>query len=333
MLDENMSQTNDVTSGATTPETTETQMQEEYSPQTPEEKRSLFSAVWNRMFNSKKEEEVGGDDTEPTNTTSEGAKTEGSSKETQATTGESGVLIEADIYEAAKASGLSDDEIVSLFKTNGDALKKLIPVTKKSETPQEEQKAVALEQLKLSDDDISQLKDQYGEEVIDKVVQPLIAKLNQTIDIVNQQANLSKVVEKNLSRQNATERFNDFNNKLDKLAESYEMFGKWENVPQADGKIAMDNPTIKVRKEVWNKACQLQAAGVNWDTAVDDAVAWYKGKHLEQVAEAKLIKKLQEKKQQFTARPMSRKVAPEKLSGEQAKIALIKEGLKLIGKE
>jgi hypothetical protein len=121
---------------------------------------------------------------------------------------------------------------------------------------------------------------------------------------------------------------------MDQLGEQYEVFGKWEKVPQTkDGKIDVNHPAFKSRDEVWRMAQMFSRTGSDWQTAVSDAVALFKGKNLETMIQANIIKQLNSRKLRFTPRPTSKKVEPAPLSGDAAKKAVIRQGLKAIGKE
>ena len=293
--------------------------------------RSIFTRAYDKLFPAKKEvaADTADDDDDPDEPVVE---------TTEVKDGE--LEIEDELYQAAKAKGWSDEKIAKYYQEDKTVLEALLPAKVEStvdETSTVDDKSKGevkgLEKISIDAESMTALKEQYGDEVIDKVVTPLMEKLNQTIDIVNNQSVQSKQVEAEISKQAMAQQVKGFQKEMDKLGEKYEVFGKWENVPLKDGKVDVTNPVLKVRDEVWKMARKFQQLGSDWTTAVDDAVSLYKGKNLESLTHSQIIKDLGKRKIKFTPRPTSKKVETAPPSGDARKIAVINLGLKAIGKE
>jgi hypothetical protein len=311
-------------------EKVETQVTEDVAPvvetkvEEKVEKKSLFDRAWERLTKPKATEEG-------TEVKEEVVKPVVEEK----VNSEDTIEIEDELYQAAKAHGWDDEKIAKYYQEDKSVLEALAksavkPAVKVEEVVEDK----GLEKFEMTDETLGALKDQYGEEVIDKVVKPLMAKLNQTIDIVNEQSTHTKQVATEVSKQAMTQQVQAFQKEMDKLGKTYEIFGQWENVPlEADGKVSANNPVLKVRDEVWQAARMFQKNGKDWSTAVEDAVSLYKGRHLETLTQSQIIKDLEKRKVKFMPRPTSKKVEAAPLSGDARKIAVINKGLKVIGKE
>jgi hypothetical protein len=294
--------------------------------------RGFFGKVYDKMFPAKDDSDEATDD---------GTEDEVNKKaEEPGEAEEPGDEIEIDdeLYQAAKAKGWDDEKIAKYFQEDKSVLEALVPakteVVKASEEKVAKEEVKGLEKMAITPESMTALKDQYGAEVIDQVVTPLIEKLNQTIDIVNSQSAETKQVAETISKQAMASQVQGFQKEMDKLGKEYDVFGAWENVPRdKDGLVNKNNPVLKARDEVWQSARKFQQLGSDWSTAVDDAVSLYKGKHLEKMTHSKIIKDLDKRKVKFTPRPTSKKVEAAPPSGDAAKIAVINKGLKVIGKE
>jgi hypothetical protein len=291
--------------------------------------RSLFAKAFDKLFPPKKDDAADVDENNAEDV-----------DETLSANEDEEIEIEDELYEVAKAKGWDDEKIAKYYQEDKSVLEALVAPkpeqSKSAEVPakKEVEEVKSLENISIDPESMKALEDQYGQEVISKVVIPLMTKLNQTIDIVNTQSTKSKQVEEHISKQVMNQQVQSFQKEMDRLGKEYEVFGTWENVPRGtDGLVDKNDPVLKVREEVWTTARKFQQLGSDWTTAVEDAVALYKGKNLEKLTQSKIIKDLDKRKVKFTPRPTSKKVEAALPSGDAAKIAVINKGLKVIGKE
>ncbi|KKL16692.1 hypothetical protein LCGC14_2493010, partial [marine sediment metagenome] len=92
---------------------------------------------------------------------------------------------------------------------------------------------------------------------------------------------------------------NDMFDKLDS-----EKFGKTQDIKiDANGFFDRKDQKVKVRKEVLGVAEIFADRGMSWETAMQEALAWSKGKSSDKKARAGLVKDLNSRKKKFTARP------------------------------
>ena len=278
---------------------------------------SFFSKIFKTMFNQ--DEEPAGEESN------------------DGTPAEEVLEVEPELYDAAKEHGWDDERIAKYYKEDKAVLEALAKNHKPAAAPivkEEEKSKPALEPVALDAKALNDMKEQYGDDVVNNVISPLLTKLNQTIETVNRQEENHKKSAADASRQESTQRYQTFQNEMDRLGSQYEIFGTWEKVPQTkEGQIDTNSPMFKSRDEVWRTAQLLNRTGSDWKTAVEDSVAMYKGRNLENLVQANLIKKLNAQKLKFTPRPTAKKVEVAALSGDAHKKSVIKQALKDIGKE
>ncbi len=244
-----------------------------------------------------------------------------------------------EIKEAAKAAGWDDDRIAKYAKEDPDVLRLLsaqyayepdIPSEPANEPKKEEQERLG--KIELSQKALEEMKEQYGDEVVNDVISPLVEKLNKVVEVLEAQAGQSQAAQQAVSSVVMAEREKGFQEKLDMLDEQFPVFGKWENVPRdKTGQVDVKSPQFKARAEVWVTAQSLEKAGYDWGSALDNAIAMYKGKHLESAVKSKVIRDLNGRKKLFTAQPTHKKTKPVKLEGKQAAIQAVKEAAQKAG--
>ena len=246
-----------------------------------------------------------------------------------------------EIKEAAKAAGWDDEKLQKYAAENPDALR-LLALQYQAEPPYQadgaevnykgEEVSDKLDRLELSPKALDEMREQYGEEVVNNVISPLIEKLNKVVEVLDAQAGQSQAAQQAVNNVVLAEREKVFQQKLDMLDEQFPVFGKWENVPRdAKGQVDVKSPQFKARAEVWMSAKSLEQAGFDWDTALENSIAMYKGKHLESAVKRQVIKDLNGRKKQFTAQPSHKKTKPVKLEGKQAAIQAVREAAKQAG--
>jgi len=249
-----------------------------------------------------------------------------------------------EIRQAAEAAGWDDEKINKYAKEDPEVLTTLVKLydvedlpsfsEKNAVVPEPEEKKPVLEKQTFNDDDFAALKEQYGDEVVDKIISPLADKLNKVIDVVNAQAESGQAVQQAVNSVVEAEREKMFQQQLDMLDEKFPVFGKWENVPRdAKGQIDVSSPQFKARAEVWMGAKALANAGFEWDRALESSILMYKGKHLESLIKSQVVKDLNAKKKEFSPRPTSKKIKPVKLEGKAAAIKALEDAARQAGVE
>jgi len=247
---------------------------------------------------------------------------------------------DADMYEeidprlvaAAKRFGWSDEKIIRVAEEDETILEDLanlldmVTATSSGQQGQKSEEKSAessddvkgVEELKLSDEELRKLKREYGEAPA-KVIAALTEKLNSTIKELNEvKQNVHGVTKAEQEREIMT-RLEAANRAFDDAAEVFPILGKTSELLTTDGKYDMSHPSIKARDEIFNVALSFERMGYSFEQAMDEALNWYAGKEGTKQIEEQVVKKLNARKKQFTARP-TRKHTERKFASEDERI-------------
>jgi len=94
---------------------------------------------------------------------------------------------------------------------------------------------------------------------------------------------------------------------FDEADEKFGIFGKSEELPRfpvgpRKGQLIPTSPAFKARSEVWDVAAPLIEVGTSAKKAMNIALTWYKGEHLDKEVERKYIKKLKDGEKKLSAK-------------------------------
>lgn len=130
--------------------------------------------------------------------------------------------------------------------------------------------------------------------------------------------------------------FRHANSKMDELSKDFPVFGLEKDLPKlSDGAFDSRNGAVRERAAVWNDAVGMYSAGLGdtFEDALADAVTLYRGKNGENLALREVVKDLNKRKKNFTARPthkQTQKKEPAK-GTDEFKINIVSEALKAAG--
>ncbi|KKL60562.1 hypothetical protein LCGC14_2204060, partial [marine sediment metagenome] len=132
--------------------------------------------------------------------------------------------------------------------------------------------------------------------------------------------------------------FRHANSKLDELSKDFPVFGLEKDLPKtSDGAFDSRSGAVRERAVVWNNAVGMYSAGLGetFEDALADAVTLYKGKNGENLAMREVVKDLNKRKKNFTARPTHKQTKKkEPAEGtDEFKISIVKEAMKAAGIE
>jgi len=206
--------------------------------------------------------------------------------------------IPSEFIEAAKADGWAtkDIEEFAANKTDDELLELLPHLTEEDEEEVEDiaEEPAKDEKTPEKTEDLEALKSSMKEELLKEVLQELGPKF-ETLD---------EFKDEQYSRQ-VTSDFETANKILDGASKDLPVFGEFEKMPKfttgsRKGQLVPTSAEFKARAEVFQLAVDLIEAGRSSDmhSAMDDALAWYRGKYGQKETERKVIRNLkaQEKK-------------------------------------
>ena len=314
MPDENIEQTEEtqITSPDKVVETTE-ELEEtplthqEQEVQKDEEKQGIIESIKERLWGNKEEE---------TEETSEPSK---------------------EFLEAAKQASFTSAQIEQLAKDyTPEQLDEMIPhLVEEEEEEEEEETEEEKETVKehpVPENLKEELKPFYEEirkefENRDRErVEALEELKGRLVDL-----DADKVVETIQQENTNADKF------FDKVAKDFPVFGATKELPRFPeghknaGDIVPVGDAFKARNEVYGMARKLQQLGSDWESSLEDAFAWYKGKHGEKEISKKIVKDLKKNEQRLSARRTSKNTTKTYANEYEEKMALIEEAKRKAG--
>lgn len=233
-----------------------------------EEKKSFIKEMKEKLFGKS---EAKTDESKNTDTKGTESKVTETTKE--------GEEIPDEFTEAAKSAGWTEEQIVEhagkftkeqLMEQIAQLLEDQEKTEEVEEKKEESQKEIAKSDNK--DDRIAALEAK-------------LAAMEQGISKYNEQEKKTQVVQ----------RFTTANEFLDKLAEKTDAFGQFKDLPKLpDGRYINSSAEFKARAEVFNTAKMFEQGGMPWQSALENAAAWYSGRFLDKTAERNVIKRLKD---------------------------------------
>jgi len=231
--------------------------------------------------------------------------------------------------------GWSDDKIIKMSEEHPDILEDMGNLIGRQNQPVVEQKVAPaatqkqeVKGIKKVELDLDKLKESYGEDVANSMAQ-LVSNNNALIDQldtlrgqVDGQAETNRATQAQKEHQEANAVFDD-------LTETFEVFGKTDELPRlADGKYDVNSPAVKARSQVYDVALVFKNSGMGWSNALREATRWYKGEHVEKSLQRKIVKDLKARKKKFSPRPTAKKTKEAFKSREEEGVALVRKSYK-----
>jgi hypothetical protein len=197
--------------------------------------------------------------------------------------------------EAAEAADMSPSEIIALAdKHTDEELLEMIPTLQESVKGQD-------------GEEVNKDVDQSGEKVnkdIDKDAEPSEAE-KQMLERITKQleekfgTSLKEIEDFKASQeeQSTKQMVDRASELLDKASKDFPVFGKTDELPKFTsgrlaGQLIPTSPAMKARLEVLRYADSFMASGADIDDAMANALATYKGLHLEKELERKQVRDL-----------------------------------------
>jgi hypothetical protein len=227
--------------------------------------------------------------------------------------------IDSRLVSAARRFGWSDDKIIKVAEEDETILEDLASLVEytleknKLQEPQKEvpedksEKVEALDKFELSSEELDKLKDSLGEDGTNLVTN-LSQRLNTAIDRLNEiHGDVGSVKRAELNREESA-KLELANTAFDKASETFPILGKISELPRLpDGQYDRSNPAFQARAELFAVAEQFTKLGKSYNQALDEAINWFAGKTGSKQVEDKVVKSLNARKKQFTAKPTHKK--------------------------
>jgi len=231
--------------------------------------------------------------------------------------------------------GWSDDKIIKMSEEHPDILEDMGRLVGQQNQPPVEQKVAPaatqkqeVKEIEKVELDLDKLKESYGEDVVNAMAR-IVSNNNALVDRVNAlRGQVDGQTEANRAAQ-AQKEHQEANEVFDELTETFEVFGKTDELPKLpDGRYDVNSPAVKARSEVYDVALAFKNSGMGWSRSLKEATRWYKGEHVEKSLQRKIIKDLNARKKKFSPRPTDKKTKQIFKSREDEGVDLIRKAYK-----
>lgn len=243
------------------------------------------------------------------------------------------VLIDPRLVAAGRAKNWSDEKIIkqaeedeSVLVDLADALDILNARRKEPEQqPEKKESKPALSKVELDKEAVKTLSDNYGEDVVSKIISPLADRLNEAIDTINAlRGGVDKFSEGQKKEANAR-RMRTADEIFDKVANTYPVLGKTTDIPTLeDGSYSQRSPIYQERNKIFKIADMFHNSnGGSFEDAMKDAMRWYGGGNVDAL-KRKVIADINEQAKGHLPRPTAKKVEPSYETREEEGVAIVR---------
>ena len=239
-----------------------------------------------------------------------------------------------DFIAAAKANGWEDKDIEEFASDYTDEqLKEMLPFLLEEEEPEPEPEVKPVDKKKESPSTDTKGDTKSQEDLLKAAKDEIRKEFQGEID--NLKEKLGEV-DKTREAQRNQDTLLTVNTAFDEAGKQFEVFGKTEDLPvfpagPKKGQYVPTSPQMKARSEVWVKASAFINAGMSAQEAMEDALTWYKGKHLEKDVKRGLIKDLKRNEQKLSAKRSSKETAPVYEDEDERRVAFIRKEAERLG--
>ena len=126
------------------------------------------------------------------------------------------------------------------------------------------------------------------------------------------------------------------NQVFDEASKEFEIFGKTDELLKypagpKKGQFVPTSPAMSARREVWEKAFPFVQSGIPTKDAMDIALTWYKGAHLEKDVQRNLIKDLKKHEKKLSAKRSGKETVRTFESEEERQAEVVREAARKAG--
>ena len=229
---------------------------------------------------------------------------------------------------ACLEQGWSEDEIKEFAADLDDAaLLSLIPELLGKEGEQDKSeldKGQAKQEVKTKATDEAAKKEPTNEELA--AIKKELAAIKESIG----------VADKERSAKEEAVMAQTINQVFDEASKDFEIFGKTEELLKypagpKKGQYVPTSPAMVARREVWEKAFPFVQSGIPTKDAMEIALTWYKGAHLEKDVQRNLIKDLKKHEKKLSAKRSGKETVKTYESEEERQAEVVREAARKAG--
>ncbi len=132
-------------------------------------------------------------------------------------------------------------------------------------------------------------------EALAKVLIEATSKHEATKAEVKELRNVLGQIVSHVQRQEQISAFEFANKFFDQKAKELPELGLFAELPRKDGQLDFSSPQFKTREVIFNKAAMFVKAGESLQDALEDAYAWYVGRHGKRAVAKQIVERLKER--------------------------------------
>jgi len=236
------------------------------------------------------------------------------------------------LVKTARERGWSDDRIVRVAEADIGILEDLHKEHQSELDKDVEKEKPTLPKVAVDEDALKKLRENYGDDVVDKIITPLLEGQNKLIEQISSIQEQQGQQHRETQKSHLIRAFNLFNESMDKLSKDYPEFGVYDKLPKkSDGTPINTTPEFKVRSKVYDIATMFMKDGYPEHKAIEQAIHWYSGTQGEKRAERKIVTELNEQRSKHSPKPTAKKVAKQFRNTDEKKAAIIADAKEKAG--
>ena len=245
----------------------------------------------------------------------------------ESTDNEEGEDIPDEFTKVALDQGWTEKEIIEFASgLDDDILLSLIPELLESEGEKK------VDDTEPNEDSAKQTKQQKSSAEKDSTNDEL-AKLQKELKELREELSASKE-ERAVKQERAM--VNQINQAFDEAAAEFKIFGKTDELltypaGPKKGQFVPTTSEMVARGEVWNKAYPLIQAGWDVKGAMDVAITWYKGAHLEEDVKQKVIQGLKKHEHKLSAKRSGKETVKTYEDEDERKADVVRQAARKAG--
>jgi hypothetical protein len=227
--------------------------------------------------------------------------------------------IDSRLVVAARKRGYSDERIIELAENNPEILEDIARLVESVEVRDREipqQPPVEPEPVKedkveeniIDANALQDLKEAFGDEAVDKVIAPLINKVQEQGEQLNALRGDTEEQTRQKEYDYLVKKYTTANTFFDGASKDFPELGESDKLARlTDGKLDQTSPEFQARSRIFSIAETFeQSLGISFDEALKESMNWHKGRGGEKSLERKVIKGLNKRKKKFSPRPTNK---------------------------
>jgi hypothetical protein len=282
------------------------------------------------------EESTAVEDTSKGSEEPEAEASEGNESEDETPNADGYEEIDPRFVAAARSYGWKDDRIIEYAEHHDDRDLVMLTSMMERDVPREtEETAPAKKDEPPAAQSILDQIEQNGDigDPVKQMLKSLVTDLESTKAqlkaVTEAKTNATKLQEK----QEWISRAREADSQFDTAAKEFAELGSFDNLKRLpDGSLNPNDPSVKVREQLFKMSVSLFRSGYTWDQAVRSSLQWYKGGR-EDVVEGKVLQKIKSNAKRLSPKRETRHQTRKFANEQEEKAAVVNQALRKFGVE